>query len=769
MNSNEGGGTPIEARAAMAAQNYRVKGLKVLPIPYKSKACRINGWPTYAVDSEHIAAVFEDPCNVGVLLGGSGYTDIDVDSDLATPFLKWLPPTGAIWGRQSRPRSHYLYRCANKTHSFKNSSGVILEIRSEGAYAVVPPSVHPSGEPYVWETTGQPGDGNGLEDRAKLIAVAATLLLHWQPGRRHALALAAGGLFLSKGWRFDDVIRLVTEVATAAGDREIEDRKLAVLTSAERIAGGQSVAGFAALAELMRKEDAQKLAEWAGTGALDLGELAGTAKSVREKRRVARAIRQDLESRGVFYRTHGDGELLFFHKPEHELYPIGSRQLRALCSDIYGINGKEPIWSYLDEELHAHCLRAGEVAEFFRFARYQAGKLYIHAGGHAVFRLDGQSIATIDNGQDGVLFAPDPTLDPVNPDYQFQGNPVREYLVSVANAIDPDRLLLYELYIYSIFFESLLPTKPIVLFTGPKGSGKTSAGRALKRALFGKRATVDTGMTSKEDAFWASVCDSSLVCMDNVDSIVPWLADSLAVVATGGKYNRRKLYETNTRVHYLPRCFVMITSRNPQSFTRDDVVDRLLLVEVERRNDFIPESALLARLDGLREQIWGQLLVTLNKMVSELQKPVTPSPLEHRLADWARLAIRFAPILGIADVEEKLKVLESSKVQFALDDSPLVQGLEDWMSANPQHDFISTGELYQTIVAMQEGKGKKFPLKSARVFGMQLKNLKPELSTRYDIEEKPGPSNKKLFRFCLKTPPSTGAAKEKTEDLAAQL
>jgi hypothetical protein len=252
--------------------------------------------------------------------------------------------------------------------------------------------------------------------------------------------------------------------------------------------------------------------------------------------------------------------------------------------------------------------------------------------------------------------------------------------------------------------------------------------------------------------------------MDNVDSLVTWLADALAVVATGGRLKRRKLYETNTLVEYMPRCFVMITSRNPQSFTRDDVVDRLLLIEVERRKDFIPESTLLARLDEERSRIWGQLLVTLNKMVLDLQKPAPPDPLQHRLADWARLALRFAPILGIDDFEEKLKALESSKLEFALDDNPLVQGLEEWISANPQHDFVSTGALFQGIVTMYEAKGQKWGVKSARVFGMQLKNLKPELSTRYHIEEKAGSSNKKLFRFSNQVDQLATAPKGKPEE-----
>ena len=338
--------------------------------------------------------------------------------------------------------------------------------------------------------------------------------------------------------------------------------------------------------------------------------------------------------------------------------------------------------------------------------------------------------------------------------------------MKVANAVDLDRLALYEINIYTLFFESILPTKPIVLFTGPKGSGKTSAGRALKRALYGPNTNVDTGLTGKEDAFWAAICHNYLLCIDNVDTLVTWLADALAVVATGGVFKRRKFYETNTLVEYVPRCFTMITSRNPQSFTRDDVVDCLLLVEVERRSDFIPESQLLAELDKQRNQIWGELLTNLNKMISELAKPLEKEPLSHRLADWARLVILFAPLLGIKNIKDKLKQMEKSKVGFALEDQPLAQGLDEWITNNPDHDFITTGELFQQICTMYEAKGQKFDIKTSNIFGSYLKNLKPELETLFKISDKAGSNNKKLFKF---TKITTATEKKSTNNLENEL
>jgi hypothetical protein len=730
------------------AKTYQARNWRVIPTAFKSKACYIDEWQNYIVAEKDLVSAFAEPCNIGVVLAPSGLTDIDIDSPHAQPFLHWLPPTTVRWGRAGHPNSHYLYKGARSSQTFENESGTIVEIRSQGRYAVVPPSVHPSGEEYVWVQDKEPGIGDGLEEAATRIAIAATLLPAWHKGNRHDLALATAGLLLKTGWSAENTLDVVLAVAKAAGDHEVDDRAKAVQTTAENIKKGSPVAGFSKLAGIIGDKDAGRIASWVKAETQDIGELAGgCARSVRTKRRVATCVREDLASRGVFYRTSGTGELLFFHKTERQLYALDSLEFRALCGHLYGINGKEPAWPYIDEHLQAYCARDAEVAEFFRFARYQGKKLYVHAGGHRVLRLDGTKVDSIDNGDDGVFFHRDPSLAPINPKYDFSGTPVRDRLVKVANATEPDCLDLYEIFIYSLFFEAILPTKPIVLFTGPKGSGKTSAGRALKRFLHGPAANVDTGLTTKEDAFWATICHSSLVCIDNVDSLVPWLADALAVVATGAIFKRRKLYETNTLVEYVPRCFIMVTSRKPQSFTRDDVVDRLLLIDVERRKDFIDESHLVATLDAERDRIWGELLTNLNKMVAELKKQLPMQPMSHRLADWARLAIRFAPLLGIGAIEEKLKAMETSKVAFALDDDPLAQGLEEWLAAHPDHDFIASGELFQQINSLYASKDQKWAISSARAFGTHLRNLRSELESRYKIEEKPGPGNKKLFRF----------------------
>jgi len=436
--------------------------------------------------------------------------------------------------------------------------------------------------------------------------------------------------------------------------------------------------------------------------------LAGKDRAtIEQKRRLSSLILADLNDQGAFYRTPALGELYYFFENEKELYPIGSMEFRALCNELYEINGMDPKWAYIEEDLIAHCQRRGQVTEIYHFARFQNKKLYIHAGGHSIFRLDGESIDTINNGDDGVLFVKNDKMEAIEPSYDYKGSPVRELLVDIINinqsAEQKGRLDLYHAYIYSIFFESILPTKPIVLFMGVKGSGKTSAARALKCALFGKSGQVDTGLTDKEDAFWAAVCNSYVLCIDNVDKLIGWLADALAVVATGGTFKRRKLYETNTLVEYTPRCFVILTSRNPESFLRDDLIDRLVLIEVDRRKDFIPEGVLLENLSYRRGEIWGELLTNLNKIVKAVNQPEKRKPLVFRLADWASFVLTVSPILGIENPEEKLKLLEDSKKNFALEDNPIVMALERVQYLFKDSSLVSSGKIFEAIQERYDG------------------------------------------------------------------
>lgn len=172
---------------AEAACAYHEKGWQPVHVAHRSKAATMPGWPSLRPSVEELSDWFSAPANVGVALGEPSAWLVDVDLDcpetveLAPRFL----PRTWIFGRASKPRSHYLYVAPGAvTRRFPGSGTPLVELRSTGGQTVFPPSVHESGEAIAWDfdegadaTTG-PRDiaAADLKDRVVRLALAAMLV-----------------------------------------------------------------------------------------------------------------------------------------------------------------------------------------------------------------------------------------------------------------------------------------------------------------------------------------------------------------------------------------------------------------------------------------------------------------------------------------------------------------------------------------------------------------------------------------------------------------
>jgi hypothetical protein len=91
-----------------AAHAYVACGWQPVPIPAGRKGPVVEGWQNRSWQPED----FDPDDNIGVILGSrSGHLvdgDLDCQEAVALAGL-YLPQTSAIFGRRSKPRSHYLY------------------------------------------------------------------------------------------------------------------------------------------------------------------------------------------------------------------------------------------------------------------------------------------------------------------------------------------------------------------------------------------------------------------------------------------------------------------------------------------------------------------------------------------------------------------------------------------------------------------------------------------------------------------------------------
>ncbi len=146
------------------AGSYLHRGWVPLPVPYKSKNPNFKGWQHFSTTESDLPSHFNGhPQNIGVRLGipSGALVDINLDCIEAVslaPLL--LPSTGAVFGRPSKRRSHWLYYSDLPTRKYtdplwegnkgKDAGGtaMLVEIRSTGAQTLFPGGVPPVGRAY---------------------------------------------------------------------------------------------------------------------------------------------------------------------------------------------------------------------------------------------------------------------------------------------------------------------------------------------------------------------------------------------------------------------------------------------------------------------------------------------------------------------------------------------------------------------------------------------------------------------------------------------
>lgn len=252
-----------------AARQYVQSGFTPISVRPGDKAPEARSWTSTrwrGPDDPLLEQVFVGDKNVGLALGGdAGLVDVDLDCDEAVLIARYaLPHTEMISGRESVPASHYWYLCpgavsAKYQDPIRLAQGqadraTLVEVRSTGAQTVVPPSIHPSGERYQWDSFGPLGEEPDIEQEAADLA-AVTLLLRYWPGKgaRHdAFMCLAGGLMTSGSsyWSERRVAAVVKVLALLTNDDEVDSRLASVATTATEVADGNHVKGWQSLATL---------------------------------------------------------------------------------------------------------------------------------------------------------------------------------------------------------------------------------------------------------------------------------------------------------------------------------------------------------------------------------------------------------------------------------------------------------------------------------------------------------------------------------------
>ena len=264
----------------------RKQGFKPVPLRKQSKA---------ALNPQYVDLKYKPPgddfwqaqdLGVGVVTGPSheGPVDIDLDCDEAIFFAKrFLPQTGAVFGRKSKPASHYLYRVegALSKKAFNDpmakAGTTIIEIRADGGHQTVfPGSVHETtGELIEWADIAFPEvprvEEAVLDFAVKKVAIATLITRHiWADGQRNEVCKHLTGMFYYLDWTEAEVTTLIEAIMEYTDDNDRTRLRTVAQTYKKGEAGGKITGSNSLRTFLGDARLVDRILEWAGNAAAAL-------------------------------------------------------------------------------------------------------------------------------------------------------------------------------------------------------------------------------------------------------------------------------------------------------------------------------------------------------------------------------------------------------------------------------------------------------------------------------------------------------------------
>lgn len=265
-NANSNDTTPFYKLAAKQLENpleaaRLYTGMGIAVTPCEGKKAILPGWPERKLREEELPEHFTDGRNVALVLGepSSELVNVDLDVPEAVEISDRFLPDTLSGGRTGAPRAHLYYRVPEaRTRKWHGTDGaVLLEQRSTGCQTLVEPSLHPSGERYLWDRQRSPLEPvelapEDLDRRCKGLATATAIARCLPPvGGRHQYAMAVIGCLLR---RLDmETTRELVLAAWHAGDGDsadaVGDLQGIVEDTSRRLAAGDSAFGWPTLEE----------------------------------------------------------------------------------------------------------------------------------------------------------------------------------------------------------------------------------------------------------------------------------------------------------------------------------------------------------------------------------------------------------------------------------------------------------------------------------------------------------------------------------------
>lgn len=458
-------------------------------------------------------------------------------------------------------------------------------------------------------------------------------------------------------------------------------------------------------------------------------------RSALERKQIAESIFTDwLGAHGRFIRTADF--LYYMYDDTSRLFDMESTAWQSWLHALTGVNPATLDFKVLLNAGISAARNRSENHTVVKMAHWDAPTKTLRVSRYdgTVYRLDGENVIEEKNGDGPVIF-----LDGNWTPYEPQENHLDDFLAPFLRPTwDARTAWMAAVWVLSLFFTELCPTKPLAVFLGEKGSGKSLSLRMILKLLYGDLAELSAS-PEKPDDFLVNAYHAHVLALDNFDGFQEWMRDTLASLATGVEMSFRTLYTNKDITQMKFRTWVAATARQPDTLRRDDLADRLLILKLGRVPDAEREreSAFLEDVSAARNFWWGSLFLYLNKIVARLRAAELPKQSPLRMADWEVFGSAASEVFGREDDwQQTVRELKKAQGDFVSDDV-IVEAIQKWLENpfNTRREVIAR-ELYSECQTALFGDGKTdsdWP-RSVVSFGKRLKNVSEYLKNECGME-----------------------------------
>jgi len=695
----------------------------------------ITEWQKLPRTPQDIETYIENGCNMGLVCGkASGVTIIDMDHMLFADDLFNGFDVETLRSERTKGRGHVYFKYNPNLPASKHHD-LGIEILSDGSNAVLPPSIHKSGDVYKWNDQNAP-----IIEMSKELERRLLKLFQIEAELKQIIA------------KCRNCFKTIPKRHDVINWHGADGREFMIAVCADLKANGANEDHIKMFAKLMYEreyDERRTLTEWRNIDASKTwrcdtlrAKLPAYVDCENCKRRDHTEAKQDSQAGALIKYVESD-DVELFHDETHNPYAsilsgghiiilsVKERGFRRWATQKYYQDtgtapGSDAIISALNVIEAKACFDGKEHTLHNRICQHN-NAIWYDLGNWETVKITPQGWEVVKNPP--ILFkkhkhqkANDAVLIP---DCTNEGT---KKVLNFVNIKDEKERLLFMVYLVSCFIPDIPHVIPVL--HGEKGAAKSTLFKIVKELV--DPSTLRLATFPKDNTeLVQKLSHHHFIGFDNVSKLSDWQSDALCRACTGEGFSKRELYTDDEDIIYSFQLCVGLNGINVVA-TKPDLLDRSILLKLERIPKSLrkTEDELWEAFDKVKSEIMSGIFTTISKAM--VIRPSIKLDELPRMADFTNWGCAIAEALGYgkdAFLEAYYANIQAQNRE-AIEGSPVGELILKFMDDKTEWEG-SASELLALLEGIAEAnkvniKARGFP-KAANSLTRRLNEIKTNL------------------------------------------